>query len=181
MKSIFVAIFALLIAGCSSNTPVLGLSPYISAATPQAKTKSAGELNIKDSRQNSLIIGTINDNSGNLIDEVLLKTDLSSWFENAFKTELGARGVAIGAGGANISVDIKTLNAAIEGYSKQNMSAKAEVFITIVNGTRTITKRVAQDQSEFAALRNARTMEPFVESMLRDIIKKSADQIVSSL
>ena len=181
MRLLLVAIFALFIAGCSSNVPVLGLDPYVSNTAPVAKTKSVNISNINDSRQNTLIIGTINDNDGNLINEVLFRTDLVAWFESALKAELEARGVVTSGGEASVSVDIKTLNASIEGYSKENMKANAEVFITIVKGTRTITKRVAQNQSEFAPLRNAKTMEPFVQTMLGDIVKKSAEQIISAL
>jgi len=61
------------------------------------------------------------------------------------------------------------------------MSARGEIAISIVQGNKTTTKRVSQDQSQFTALRTARSLNPFVQSLLDDIVKKSADQIISTL
>ena len=182
MKKFLLGVFALFFVACSQTSSVISLNPYLSKADQTVSGKSVNINAINDQRENQMVIAVINDNDGKLVDEVLLKNNLSAWFDQALRAELEARGVRIDPASPNIvTVNIRSISAAINGYSKENMSARGEIAISIVQGNKTTTKRVSQDQSQFTALRTARSLNPFVQSLLDDIVKKSADQIISTL
>lgn len=182
MKKFLLGIFALFFVACSQTGSVISLNPYLSKADQTVSGKSVNINAINDQRENQMVIAVINDNDGKLVDEVLLKNNLSAWFDQALRAELEARGVRIDPASPNIvTVNIRSISAAINGYSKENMSARGEIAISIVQGNKTTTKRVSQDQSQFTALRTARSLNPFVQSLLGDIVKKSVDQIILTL
>ena len=131
MKKFLLGVFALFFVACSQTSSVISLNPYLSKADQTVSDKSVNINAINDQRENQMVIAVINDNDGKLVDEVLLKNNLSAWFDKALRAELEARGVRIDPASPNIvTVNIRSISAAINGYSKENMSARGEVAIS---------------------------------------------------
>ncbi|ABS52472.1 YajG family lipoprotein [Campylobacter hominis] len=171
---------------CSQVSSVLVLNPYTSMSTEKFNAnKTVFVASINDKRQNQSIVASVKDSNGDVNEYVTLQGDLDKWFTDALKAELKVRGVAVVENeidaDAKADIDIAKANADIQGYDKDNMKGECEIFITIKKGDTTYTKRVAQSQSEFAAIRTGGAFTPFFENMLRDVVQKTAEQIANTL
>lgn len=184
MKKFLILFVAIFFVACSQRSSVLTLTPYAQTGDFNANKAIFIEV-INDKRANKSIIASVQDKNGNVDEYVVLQNDLTAWFLQGLKNELKIKGVNVADNeidaSAKAAIDIGTANAEIKGFGKENMSGKAEIFITIKKGETRYTKRVAQSQSEFAAIPTGGAFTPFVENMLKDVIKKSAEQIANTL
>lgn len=184
-KIVMLIIVAFFILGCSQKSSVLTLSNYQSQSSQKFSGANVYIGEIKDSRTNQSVIATITDSKGSVDEYVTLQNNLVQWFRTALTKELTSLGANVIAdrAGANLVVDINIaqLVANLSGYSSENTSAKAELFLKIYKGDTTYTKRVAQSQSKFSPVITGGAFTPFVEDMLKDVVKKSAEQILNSL
>jgi len=80
MKKFLLGVFALFFVACSQTSSVISLNPYLSKADQTVSGKSVNINAINDQRENQMVIAVINDNDGKLVDEVLLKNNLSAEF-----------------------------------------------------------------------------------------------------
>lgn len=185
MKKILTSFFAIfLIAGCAQKSSVVNLDPYQSFSSRAVNNVNVYLVSVNDSRSNKSVLGTILDSDSNVKDSVSLGNDLSSWFKQSLVNELNAIGANVVENSDNaliVNVDIQTLEASINGYTGDNLKAKGEVFITIKKGNKTFTKRVADTESKFVAIRDNDAFKPIIKSVLDSLITKSAKQIVTNL
>ena len=105
MKKFLLGIFALFFVACSQTSSVISLNPYLSKADQTVSGKSVNINAINDQRENQMVIAVINDSGGKLVDEVLLKNNLSAWFDKALRAELDL----IGTGGVPQTVLMRRL------------------------------------------------------------------------
>ena len=156
MKKFLIGVFALFFVACSQTSSVISLNPYLSKADQTVSDKSVNINAINDQRENQMVIAVINDNDGKLVDEVLLKNNLSAWFDKALRAELEARGVRIDPASPNIvTVNIRSISAAINGYSKENMIARGEVQSLSCRATKPLLsafRRIRANLPRFARL-----------------------------
>lgn len=186
MKKIILAVFlAIFAVGCSQVNSVLTLAPYNNQKVAEFADKSVYIANINDKRDNQSIIATITDSDGSVAEYVTLQNNLAYWLREALAKELKAKGVNVVSDNSEaqsyINIDIASLKGNIQGYSKENMSASGEIYITIYRGATTINKRISQSQTEFAPIRTGGAFSPFMDNLLRDIVRKSAEQIASNI
>jgi len=87
MKKFLLGVFALFFVACSQTSSVISLNPYLSKADQTVSGKSVNINAINDQRENQMVIAVINDNDGKLVDEVLLKNNLSAWFDKALRAK----------------------------------------------------------------------------------------------
>lgn len=180
MKKIFAfTLLLLFFAGCSQNGTVLVLQPYTNSGNPNKINKEIYISQINDLRRNKGVIATILDSKGATTEYVMLQNNLASWIDSSLRSELASRGANISPNGTRVEIDIISLNATLQGYSKDNLkaSAKLEVRIYKDDGT-TITKSVGQSQSKFVPLHTGGAFDPFIWDLLRDLVSKTANQIL---
>ncbi|ANE34995.1 hypothetical protein CHL_1694 [Campylobacter hyointestinalis subsp. lawsonii CCUG 27631] len=172
--------FCIFMVGCSSSNSVLLLSPY-QAKGVGSSANSIVINSIIDKRKNQSVIATISDKQGTVSEYVTMGTDLTKWFGDALKTELIKSGVKFGGEDSKIvDITITELKANLSGYSRDNLKGNCEVYIKIYKDGVTTTKRIAQPQTEFAPILTGGAFEPFIQSLLNDMVVRTAKAIVKN-
>lgn len=181
MKRIFTFIFILLFfVGCSQKGSVLVLEPYTNSKNQDKINKEININKINDLRKNKGVVATILDSNGATKDYIMLQNDLSSWVNSSLRSELASRGVNLSTNGTKVEVDIISLNATLQGYLTDNLKAIAKFEVRIYKDDGTIiTKNISQSQSKFVPIHTSGAFDPFIWDLLRDIIIKTANQILN--
>ncbi|CZE50526.1 hypothetical protein [Campylobacter geochelonis] len=184
-KIISILALALFIVGCSQKNSMISLGSYDTFNAQNKLEKSVYISEVTQSVENPNIIATIRDKDGLVDDYILVSENVASWYKQALEKELQAQGVAVLNSSENAdavaSVNITKFIGNLQGFDKENMKGDGEVFIKIYKGKTTFSKRVAQSQSEFVVIKDAKAFDPFMKNLLRDLVKKSAKQIENSL
>lgn len=183
-RSLFPLILALFFVGCQSKNNVINLYSYNATQKASTSLKSVYIEGVKDSRTDKNLVGVIKANDGTVNEYVVLENDLSLWLKDAIVKELNSIGISVKADpsvDAGVLLDIKEFSAVLEGFDKDNLKASANVEVIVTKGNATIKNQISQKQSEFVVMKKGSAFSPFMQNLLNDIVKKSAQQIKNSI
>ncbi|NLK67168.1 MAG: hypothetical protein GX282_06815 [Campylobacteraceae bacterium] len=182
-KLFYLMLVVFAIAGCSGKNRVLTLYEYNTYAKSSTMNKSVYIADIRDERARPDIVATVKDRAGSVDEYVILNQSLTSWFRDALVKELAANGISVDNYAEDIVVNIaiKEFSGNLQGYAKDNMQARASVTLEILEGRKTTTKQVSQNQSEFAVIHNGTAFEPFMQNLLKDVVAKTAREISNAI
>ena len=174
-------LFVLFLSGCAPTQTVVAFDPYKTAASQQANGLEVYISAVHDSRKNKSTIATITDGRGTVKEYVVLQNDLSTYFGDALKKELTARGANVnGMGGVVVEIFINEFTANMSGYGGDNTKGKIDITLKIQKGDQTITKNISNNQTEFALIRTGGAFKPFLTDIINDAVKRSAIAILNS-
>ncbi|MPB50619.1 YajG family lipoprotein [Campylobacter fetus] len=181
IKWAFIFSCLILFVGCSNTTSVLTLSPY-EAKVVNVRSNSNIIINsILDKRKNQSVVATITDKKGTVSEYITLGNNLTNWFSDALIKELKKNGAVFGGDDAKVvDITITELKANLSGYSKDNMQGTSEIYIKIYKDGVTTTKRIAQPQTEFVPIATGGAFEPFIKTLLDDMIARTAKAILAN-
>ncbi len=183
-RSLLPLILVLFFVGCQSKNNVINLYSYNAMPKVSTSLKSVYIEGVKDSRTNDNLVGVIKANDGSIKEYVVLENDLSLWLKDAITKELNSIGISVKADpsvDASVLLDIKEFSAVLEGFDKDNLKASANVEVIVTKGNTIIKNQVSQKQSEFVVMKKGSAFSPFMQNLLNDIVKKSAQQIKNSI
>lgn len=183
-KLSFLLLLVLFFVGCQSKNSVLNLYSYNAQPKAAPTSKSVFIEGIRDSRARKDLVGTIKANDGSISEYVVLETDLALWLKDALSKELNSIGVSVETSSsvdASVLLDIKEFSAVLEGFDRENLRGSASVEVVVTKDNTTIKNQVSQKQSEFVVIKKSSVFSPFMQNLLNDIVKKSAEQIKNSI
>lgn len=176
----FLTIFASLsFLACSKSSNVLTLPKYeINAKSSYAKNIS---LFVNDLRQ-SKEIASITNASGDINEKINANENLADWLHHSLQARLADNSVGItgeSLADFKVFVNINKFESMIDGIGTNNMSGNFEVEIVIKKGSQTITKTISQPQKDFAMMPNMSNLEPFTQSILKDMLERTLGAILA--
>lgn len=176
----FLAIFASLsFLACSKNTNVLTLPKYeINAKSSYSKNIA---LFVNDLRQNSEIASLTNA-GGDISEKIKANESLADWLHHSLQARLADNSVGItgeSLADFKVFVNIKKFQSAIDGIGTKNMRGNFELDIIIKKGNQTTTKTISQPQSDFAMMPSMSNLEPFTQSLLKDMLERTLSAILA--
>jgi len=136
---------------------------------------------VHDNRKNKSTIATITDGRGTVKEYVVLQNDLSTYFGDALKKELMARGANVnGMSGVVVEVFISEFEANMSGYGSDNTKGKIKITLKIQKGDQNIIKNISNNETKFELIRTGGAFKPFLTDIINDAVKRTALAILNS-
>nr|MBP3725262.1 hypothetical protein [Campylobacter sp.] len=171
----------LLFSACSTNNYLVADLGSFKPSSDFTSTKSVYIQSVQDARVNKQIVGTRSDKDGNIEKYVVLSSDLRAWFESALKTQLTQNKISLEDNGeaAVVDVFIKEFNANLSGFQTDNLKSNIVVELRIEKDGKVITKKLAEPQTKFVALKTTSVFENIYRDMVNSMVKRVALEIIS--
>lgn len=182
MKKISIlAVAVWLFSACSTNNYLVADLGVFKPSSEFASSKSVYIQSVQDNRANKQIVGTRSDKDGNIEKYVILSGDLRAWFEGALKTQLQQNKISLADDGdaAIVDVSIKEFTANLSGFQTDNMKSNIVVELRIEKDGKVITKKLAEPQTKFVALKTTSVFENIYRDMVNSMVKRVALEIIS--